>query len=320
MFDYESFFGNDKKRVLFNSFENDLNPYERNFMDDYNNWEDSLEDIIKKKENEFNEIFKPVQNHEEDLNVNEIVPLKNDFKYNDSEMDKEFKNEMELDEDKNQLNGIDDEIPEIGLNDDIPREEIIFEITKVNRRKKGLPKYPRIDDCKIFWRAKVNKWYITTINNAISDSDLPKALKKIIHSPSYKKFTQVVTCQANFDDLQKSMSTILCIGKETNKNQRQNHDNIQSILTHYKANPSRSVEKIIMLFKMTYEEVIERFYESKEFIELKSDDGAMFYDEELQRQKGISILEEKGLIKLFKSYFTPDGEKVKMVGRKRRLL
>jgi hypothetical protein len=252
--------------------------------------------------------------------MNEIVPLKNDFRYNDSEMDKEFKNEMELDEDKNQLNGIDDEIPEIGLNDDIPREEIIFEITKVNRRKKGLPKYPRIDDCKIFWRTKVNKWYITTINNAISDSDLPKALKKIIHSPSYKKFTQVVTCQTNFADLQKSMSTILCIGKETNKNQRQNHDNIQSIITHYKANPSRSVEKIIMLIKMTYEEVIERFYESKEFIELKSDDGAKFYDEELKKQKGISILEEKGLIRLFKSYFTPDGEKAKMVGRKRRLL
>ena len=320
MFDYESFFGNDKKRVLFNSFENDLNPYERNFMDDYNNWEDSLEAIIKKKEEEFNEVFKPLQNHEEDLNMNEIAPLKNDFRYNDSEMDKEFKNEMELDEDKNQLNEVNDEIPEIGLNDDKPRQEMIFEITKVNKSKKGLPKYPRIDDCKIFWRAKVNKWYIATINNAISDSDLPKALKKIIHSPSYKKFTQVVTCQANFDDLQKSMSTILCIGKETNKNQRQNHDNIQSILTHYKANPSRSVEKIIMLFKMTYEEVIERFYESKEFIELKSDDGAMFYDEELQRQKGISILEEKGLIKLFKSYFTPDGEKVKMVGRKRRLL
>ena len=320
MFDYESFFGNDKKRVLFNSFENDLNPYERNFMDDYNNWEDSLEAIIKKKEEEFNEVFKPLQNHEEDLNMNEIAPLKNDFRYNDSEMDKEFKNEMELDEDKNQLNEVNDEIPEIGLNDDKPRQEMIFEITKVNKSKKGLSKYPRIDDCKIFWRAKVNKWYIATINNAISDSDLPKALKKIIHSPSYKKFTQVVTCQANFDDLQKSMSTILCIGKETNKNQRQNHDNIQSILTHYKANPSRSVEKIIMLFKMTYEEVIERFYESKEFIELKSDDGAMFYDEELQRQKGISILEEKGLIKLFKSYFTPDGEKVKMVGRKRRLL
>jgi hypothetical protein len=320
MFDYESFFGNDKKRVLFNSFENDLNPYERNFMDDYNNWEDSLEAIIKKKEEEFNEVFKPLQNHEEDLNMNEIAPLKNDFRYNDSEMDKEFKNEMELDEDKNQLNEVNDEIPEIGLNDDKPRQEMMFEITKVNKSKKGLPKYPRIDDCKIFWRAKVNKWYNATINNAISDSDLPKALKKIIHSPSYKKFTQVVTCQANFDDLQKSMSTILCIGKETNKNQRQNHDNIQSILTHYKANPSRSVEKIIMLFKMTYEEVIERFYESKEFIELKSDDGAMFYDEELQRQKGISILEEKGLIKLFKSYFTPDGEKVKMVGRKRRLL
>ena len=42
MFYYESFFGNDKRGILLNSFENDLNPYERNFMDDYNNWEYSL--------------------------------------------------------------------------------------------------------------------------------------------------------------------------------------------------------------------------------------------------------------------------------------
>ena len=115
------------------------------------------------------------------------------------------------------------------------------------------------------------------------------------------------------------MGTILCIGKETNKNQRQNHDNIQSILTHFETNPSKSVEKIVMLIKMTYEEAIERFYESKEFTELKNDDAARFHDEELKKQKGISILEEKGLIKLFKSYFTSDGEKVKMVGRKRRI-
>jgi hypothetical protein len=148
---------------------------------------------------------------------------------------------------------------------------------------------------------------------------LPKILKKKIYRPP-NEWTEKVTRQTNFDDLQKSTKTILCIGKETKKYQRKNYDNIQSILTHYKANPSRSVEKIIMLFKMTYEEVIERFYESKEFIELKSDDGAKFYDEELKRQKGISILEEKGLIRLFKSYFTPDGEKAKMVGRKRRLL
>ena len=317
MFEFENFFSNVKKGIIFNPFENDLNPYEMNYKNDFYNFEDSLEDQILKIEKENNEILKPMQNHEE---MNELVPLKNDFKYEDSEMDKEFKGyEMELDEDKSQLNDINEDIPKIGLNDDLPRKEKIFEITKVKKSNKGHPKYPRIDDCKIFWRAKVNKWYITTLNNAIKDSDLPKDLKKIIHSPSFKKFTQIVTCQSNFADLQKSMGTILCMGKKTSKNQRQNHDNIQSILTHFKTNPSDSVKEVIMLFQMSYEEAIERFYESDEFTKLKSDEGAMFYEEELKRQKGISMLEEKGLIKLFKSYFTPDGEKVKMIGRKRRM-
>ena len=133
------------------------------------------------------------------------------------------------------------------------------------------------------------------------------------------EFTQKVTRQTNFDDLQKSMKTILCIGKETNKNQRKNHDNIESIQTHFQKKPSKSVEKIILLFKMTYEEAIEMFYESKEFIELKKDEEAIYYDEELKRQKGISIFEEKGLIRLLKSYFTPDGKKVKVTRKKRRI-
>ena len=134
MFDYENFFNNDKKGMLLNSFENILNPFEMNFKDD----DDSLEALIWKKEKEISEIFKPVQNHAKDLSMNEYVPLKNDLRYDDDDMDKEFKGfEMELDEDKNQLNEINEDIPKIGLNDDLPREEKIFEITKVKKIIKG---------------------------------------------------------------------------------------------------------------------------------------------------------------------------------------
>ena len=185
MFCYEE--AVDKINNMIAPFENDLNPYDINYKNDYYNFEDSLEDQILKIEKESDEILKPMQNHEE---INELVPLKNDFKYEDSEMDEEFKGyEMELDEDKNELNEINEDIPKIGLNDDLPRKEKIFEITKVKKSNKGHPKYPRIDDCKIFWRAKVNKWYITTLNNTIKDSDLPKdnsqSFLQKIHSDSH---------------------------------------------------------------------------------------------------------------------------------------
>lgn len=297
--------------------ENELNLYEMTFDDPH--FEDFLYAKFKQIENEYNEILNPEPNHKKDFDMNESKP--SGFKLNDSGIDKEFKEpEIIPDENENHLNEFNEKFPQIGSNGDLQTKEKISEITKVKKRKKRLPKSPRIDAFKKFLRAKVNNWYITTINKAKKESDLPKNLKKKIYRPCNMEFTQKVTRQTNFDDLQKSMKTILCIGKETNKNQRKNHDNIESIQTHFQKNPSKSVEKIILLFKMTYEEAIEMFYESKEFIELKKDEEAIYYDEELKRQKGISIFEEKGLIRFLKSYFTPDGKKVKVTRKKRRIL
>ena len=296
--------------------ENELNLYEMTFDDPH--FEDFLDAKFKQIEKEYNEILNPEPNHKKDFDMNESKL--SGFKLNDSGIDKEFKEpEIIPDENENHLNEFNEKFPQIGSNGDLQTKEKISEITKVKKRKKRLPKSPRIDAFKKFLRAKVNNWYITTINKTKIESDLPKNLKKKIYRPCNMEFTQKVTRQTNFDDLQKSMKTILCIGKETNKNQRKNHDNIESIQTHFQKKPSKSVEKIILLFKMTYEEAIEMFYESKEFIDLKKDEEAIYYDEELMRQKGISIFEEKGLIRLLKSYFAPDGKKVKVTRKKRRI-
>ena len=232
--------------------ENELNLYEMTFDDPH--FEDFLDAKFKQIENEYNEILNPEPNHKKDFNMNESKL--SGFKLNDSGIDKEFKEpEIIPDENKNHLNEFNEKFQQIGSNGDLQTKEKISEITKVKKRKKRLPKSPRIDAFKKFLRAKVNKWYIPTINNAIKESDLPKNLKKKIYRPP-NEWTQKVTRQTNFDDLQKSMKTILCIGKETKKYQRKNYDNIQSILTHFQTNPSKSMKKIIMLFEMTYEEAI----------------------------------------------------------------
>ena len=327
MFDYEKFFNNDNQTIFPNPFESNLSPFEMNFTDNKDDcYYSPFEVQSYVKEEEFSEILKPMQIHEEDLEkneVDEVISNKNEFRFDDIEMGEEYKGlEMALDEENN--DGIEEdneEIQKINVLEGIQSletKEKIFGITKNQKRKGGVPKYPRIDDCKIFWRTKINKWYFEALNEEIKKSDLPKQLKKIIHSPSYKKFTQVVKCQTNYDDLQKTMATILCIGKETNKNQKQNYENIKAILTHYERNPSKSVEKIVTLLKMTYEKAIEKFYETDKFKELKSDEGAVFYDKEVVKQKKISIFQEKGLIKLFKIYFTKEGKEEKMIGKKRK--
>ena len=173
--------------------ENELNLYEMTFDDPH--FEDFLDAKFKQIENEYNEILNPEPNHKKDFDMNESKP--SGFKLNDSGIDKEFKEpEIIPDENENHLNEFNEKFPQIGSNGDLQTKEKIF-------------KSPRIEAFKKFLRAKVNKWYIPTINNAIKESDLPRDLKKKIYRPCNMEFTQKVTCQTNFDDLQKKMSTIL---------------------------------------------------------------------------------------------------------------
>ena len=102
------------------------------------------------------------------------------------------------------------------------------------------------------------------------------------------------------------MSDILCIGKEEDNKRKKNYENIKAIRIFYEKNPKTNVGKITELLDMTYEEVIEKFYESKKLEEVKKEEVAKFYDEELVKEKNISLFEKNGLIRLTKSYFTSE--------------
>jgi len=237
------------------------------------------------------------------------------FKLDEEGIENEF-GVMGLNEDDEHSNVIDESFK--GIIPDIKINEKIFDIVKVNKNNPKAPKYLRIDDYKILWRTKINKFYIRILNDTIKQSDLPSEYKKIIHSPSYKKFTEVVKSYSAYKDLQRSMKDILCIGKETQKNQIQNYTNIRNIEIVYENNHTPTIGKIVGLLRMSYEEVIRMYYDTKMYKEIMHDDKARANDEELIRQKGITLFDEYGLITLFKSYFEEKDQDQKMIGKKRK--
>ena len=255
---------------------------------------------------------KPI--YQEKFSEESISKEKIPFKLDEEGMESEFV--MDLNEDDEHSNAIDESFK--GIIPDIKINEKIFDIIKVNKHNPKAPKYLRIDDYKILWRTKINKFYIRMLNDAIKQSDLPSEYKKIIHSPSYKKFTEVVKCYSAYKDLQRSMKDILCIGKETQKNQIQNYTNIRNIEIVYENNHTPTIGKIVGLLRMSYEEVIRMYYDTKMYKEIIHDDKARANDEELIRQKGITLFDEYGLITLFKSYFEEKDQDKKMIGKKRK--
>ena len=252
----------------------------------------------------------PEKFSEENISKEKIL-----FKIDEEGIEKEF-SVMDLNEDDEHSNAIDESFE--GIIPDIKINEKIFDIIKVNKHNRKAPKYLRIDDYKILWRTKINKFYIRILNDSIKQSDLPSEYKKIIHSPSYKKFTEVVKSYSAYKDLQRSMKDILCIGKETQKNQIQNYTNIRNIEIVYENNHTPTIGKIIGLLRMSYEEVIRMYYDTKMYKEIIHDDKARANDEELIRQKGITLFDEYGLITLFKSYFEEKDQDQKMIGKKRK--
>lgn len=255
---------------------------------------------------------KPI--YQEKFSEESISKEKIPFKLDEEGMENEFV--MDLNEDDEHSNAIDESFK--GIIPDIKINEKIFDIIKVNQNNPKAPKYLRIDDYKILWRTKINKFYIRMLNDAIKQSDLPSEYKKIIHSPSYKKFTEVVKSYSAYKDLQRSMKDILCIGKETQKNQIQNYTNIRNIEIVYENNHTPTIGKIVGLLRMSYEEVIRMYYDTKMYKEIIHDDKARANDEELIRQKGITLFDEYGLITLFKSYFEEKDQDKKMIGKKRK--
>ena len=162
----------------------------------------------------------------------------------------------------------------------------------------------RMDYTKKHWKTRISDYAKEEINKYITESDLPKELKNLIHSPHSKKFSANPVVTANYKFLKYNLFQIFTIGKEDGKLQRQNEENITKIFEYIEKvgydNISESLRKIKNFFEMSYEDLIRKFYDSYEFIDFKNDETTIFYDEGVKKQEKFSLLKDYGLIKLFK--------------------
>ena len=172
---------------------------------------------------------------------------------------------------------------------------------KTEKKQKNLPTYWRFDMVKKHWKSHINDYGKDIINKEIKESDLPNELKKIIHKPDSLKFTANVTVSANHKFLGLSLREVFTLGKQSEKLPKQNDENISAIFNYFeKNNLSESMKRIKSFFEMSYEDLIKRFYDSPKFTEFKNYENTKFYDDGTIKQEGFSLLEEYGLIKLFK--------------------
>lgn len=173
---------------------------------------------------------------------------------------------------------------------------------KVQKEKKQIEW--RMDNTKKHWKTRISNYAKEEINKYISESDLPKELKNLIHSPHSKRFSANPVVTANYKFLNYNLFQIFTFGKEDGKLQRQNEENITKIFEYIEKvgldNISESLRKIKNFFEMSYEDLIKKFYHSYEFLDFKNDETTIFYDEGMQKQEKFSLLKDYGLIKLFK--------------------
>ena len=170
-----------------------------------------------------------------------------------------------------------------------------FEIISKNNNKN---KYFRVDSAKIHFKVAVSQFFTEQINFLIKKSKLPKKLKKKIHLPHFKKFTSNPKEFDNFQFLSFDLKQILTFGKTEENLQGNNDKKIMEIL-EYKKHPEKKKE-IIDFLSLKYEEIIKLFYKSQKFNKFKENEMTKFFADGIKKEKNISLLEDDGLIKLFK--------------------
>ena len=171
--------------------------------------------------------------------------------------------------------------------------------------EKKLPDYWRFDATKKFWKSKISQFCEERINKLIKGSDLPEALKIPIHKPNSLSFTANIKAKDNYGFLSEAIKDIFSIGKETEDLQKQNYDTFTKIFNYFikigNDRLSESLQKLKNFLEMSYEDLIRMFYDSDDFITFKEDYMTKYHDEGTKDQEGFSLLEDYGLIKVFKT-------------------
>ena len=179
----------------------------------------------------------------------------------------------------------------------------IIQSTQVNSNS-SLPNYFRLDMAKKYFKVQISQFATDIINRLIENSDLPDELKNPIHLPNSKEFTSKSTESANYKFLSNTIREIFTIGKEKVELQKKNDEYFNIIYEYFEKigieRLSDNLKKVKEFIEMTYEDLIKMYYKSIEFNYFKEDIKTKFYDNGIKAEKGFSLLEDYGLIKLFK--------------------
>ena len=159
-------------------------------------------------------------------------------------------------------------------------------------------KYFRVDDAKKHYKVAISQFATEQINKLIKNSDLPKRFKKKIHLPHFKLFTSNIKELDNLEFLSFDIKKVFTYGKTENNLQGSNDLIISKILNDNKF-PEKSKEIKDFLY-LKYEDIIKLFYKSEKFEEFKENEMTKFFSEGIKKEKKISLLEDEGLITLFK--------------------
>ena len=169
---------------------------------------------------------------------------------------------------------------------------------KINYINTHPRKYFRVDDAKKHFKVAISQFATERLNSLIKESELPKRYKKRIHLPHHKLFSSNPKEIDNYQFLSFNVKEIFTYGKADNNLQAKNEENISKILEFSKF-PEKT-KKIKDFLFLKYEDIIKLFYDSEKFDEFKKNDLTQFFNEGIKKEKNISLLEDYGLIELFK--------------------
>ena len=167
----------------------------------------------------------------------------------------------------------------------------------------------RIDYAKNHFKMYLSKYLTAKANALITKSKLPKLYKQKISLPNYRSFTGNPKEKDNIEFLSFTIQRIFGYHKEGCKNykyQKKNAKIIEDILNWIEWQTNiQKYEEITSFFKTELSKEIENFYESKLFKVYANNNKTKILDVEFERQKGFSLLEKNGFLKMveqFKKY------------------
>ena len=169
---------------------------------------------------------------------------------------------------------------------------------------------PRIDYAIKNFKVYVSQFLKDYGNELIKECNFKNKLKKMkLFAISYKYFTGNSNEKENKMYLNFTVEDIFTypdkkLPKNDNRLQRQNKEMIKDfkeyIDENYDDDVPENIQKLQQFFKMTFEEAIQLFYDSKQFQDYVSSQKTRFLDEQFVKSKGFSLLDKNAFFKLTK--------------------